>query len=54
MKVIVKFKTTKKLKAAALEKVKRMGITISDAMTKELREYVKRGEVTFSTRPLRS
>ena len=53
MKVVVRFKTTKKLKAAALEKVKRMGITFSDAMKKELREYVKRGEITFSAKPLR-
>ena len=54
MEVIVRFKTSKKLKAAALKKVKRLGITFSDVMNGKLREYVKRGEITFSAKPLRS
>ena len=48
MQTTVMFKTNKKLKVAAQQTAKRMGIPFSAALNRLMHEFVQRQEITFS------
>lgn len=53
MKTTVMFKTDKKLKEAAQQAAKKMGIPFSTAMNQMMRQLVKHPQLTFSAEPLK-
>jgi addiction module RelB/DinJ family antitoxin len=53
MKTTIMFKTDKKLKEAAQQAAKKMGIPFSIAMNQMMRQLVKHPQLTFSAEPLK-